>query len=361
MISLIVFIVTLGLLIIVHECGHFIAAKWMGVRVEKFSLGFGPQLIKKKKNNTEYYINAIPLGGYVKLAGDNLEECKGAKDEYFSKPPGKRFWIIFFGPLLNYVLGFLFFWLIFFAGYPTLTTRVGGVLDGYGAKDAGIMAGDRITAVNGMKVLFWEDLQDIIQAKTNEAKVTLSILRDNKKQELSVSVKEKKFYDPFGEARNVGLLGITPYYDEIVKVRHGFWESFFLGAKKTRQLTALTYKGLWRMLRGKLSVRESVTGPLGIFFLTSHAAGAGIIAVLHLIAVLSISLGIFNLIPFPVLDGGHILFLGIEKIRGKTLSLKIENFITRIGVTVLVSLAVIVTYNDIVRVFGDKILNFMGR
>jgi regulator of sigma E protease len=117
----------------------------------------------------------------------------------------------------------------------------------------------------------------------------------------------------------------------------------------------MTYKGLWRMITGKLSFRESVTGPLGIFYVTSKAASLGVIAVLHLIAVLNVSLAIFNLLPLPVLDGGHILFLGIEKIRGKTLSTKTEQIITQIGLTVIISLAVFVTYNDITRLFGDKI------
>jgi len=128
----------------VHEFGHFIAARINGVRVESFSLGFGPQIFKKKKNDTEYRISLIPLGGYVKMAGDNQLECKGKSDEYFAKSVGKRFQIIFLGPLLNYVLGFLFFWCILFVGYPSLTNKVGGLIDGYGAKEAGLVVGIRL-------------------------------------------------------------------------------------------------------------------------------------------------------------------------------------------------------------------------
>lgn len=345
-------------MMITHEFGHFAIAKRMGVRVEKFSLGFGPQLLKKKRNETEYCIGAIPLGGYVKLAGDNLQDFKGQNYEYLSKSPGERFAIIFFGPLINYILGFLCFWIIFFAGYPTLTTKIGGLLEGFGAKESGLQIGDKIVAVDGEKVIFWEELQKIIQSKKPDTNVKLSILRNNKEFIAIVTIKEKRIEDLLGQKRNVGLLGITPF-DEIIVVRHGFFESFILGLEKTWDLTTLTYKALLRIITGKLSMRESVTGPLGIFYITSKVASLGVVAVLHLIAMLSISLAIFNLLPFPVLDGGHILFLGLEKIRGKTLSVNTERIVTQIGITIIVSLAILVTYNDILKFFGDKMSEFL--
>ena len=360
MISFVVFLFILGILIIAHEFGHFIVAKRLKVKVEKFSLGFGPQIFSKKKHDTQYCINAIPLGGYVKLAGDNLEEYKGSSDEYLSKTPKQRAAIIFFGPLLNYILGFLFFWLIFFLGYPTLTSKVGGLIDGLGAKDAGIQVGDKIIAVDGKKVEFWEELQKIIQSKKTGAVVRLSILRDNKEYPIDVKIKEKELDTPLGQKRSVGLIGITPQ-DEIVIVKHGIIKSFILGINKTVELTIMTYKALWRIITGRLALRESVTGPLGIFYITSQAARLGVIAVLQLIAILSVSLAIFNLLPLPILDGGHILLLAIEKIRGKAISLKTERIITRIGLTLIISLAIIVTYNDLLRFFGDKISKFFNK
>ncbi len=358
MITTLIFLLILGVLITVHEFGHFIVAKKLGVRVEKFSFGFGRRLLVKKKNDTEYSISLIPLGGYVKLAGDSLEEFKNNPDEYLSKTPSQRALIIFFGPLLNYILGFLCFWLIFFIGYPTLTTKVGGLIEGFGAKDAGIQVGDKIIAVDGKRVVFWEDLQKAIQAEKAATKVLLSVLRDNKEYTIEVKIKEKKLDDALGQTHNVGLIGITPK-DEIVKVKHGFLESFILGINKTLDFTILTYKALWRMITGKLSIRESITGPLGIFYITSKAASAGMIAVLHLVAVLSVSLCIFNLLPLPVLDGGHIVLLAIEKIRGKQLSVKAERVITHIGFTLIVSLAIFATYNDLLRIFGDKLSKFI--
>ncbi|MBU0709322.1 MAG: RIP metalloprotease RseP [Candidatus Omnitrophica bacterium] len=356
--SLLIFLLVLGILIIVHEFGHFIAAKKVGVKVEKFSLGFGPRLLKKKVNHTEYTINAIPLGGYVKLAGDNLEEYKGKSDEYFSKSPGKRFQIVFFGPMLNYVMGFLVLWSIFFIGYPTFTTKIGGLLEDYGAKAAGLQIEDRILAVDGQEVYYWEDLQEIILNKKSES-VKLSILRDNQEFSLDVVIKEKEFQDPLGTKLSVGLLGIEPF-DEFVSIRHGFFESFLLAVNKTWAFTEITYRSLWRMITGKLSFKDSVAGPLRIFKITSDAANMGIIALMHLIAILNISLAIFNLLPIPVLDGGHILFLAIERLRGKALGIKAERIVTQIGMTVILSLIIFVTYNDFVNVFGDKISGFFN-
>lgn len=357
MIALLIFLFILGILIVVHEFGHFIIAKKLAVKVEEFSLGFGPAIFKKKRKHTQYCINSIPLGGYVKLAGDNLEEYKGGPDEYLSRPVGQRAAIIFFGPLLNYLLGILFFWFIFIIGYPTLTTKVGGLIDDMGAKQAGIIAGDKIIAVDGKQVNFWEDLQKLIYSQKNNSVVQVDVLRENKVRSIGVKIKTKDFNDILGRKRSIGLLGITPA-DEIVKVRHGFFESFILSTKRTWELTVLTYNGLWRMITGKLSLRESVTGPLGIFYITSKAASLGIVAVLHLLALLSISLAIFNLLPFPVLDGGHILLLAIEKIRGKAIGIKAERIINQLGFTLIISLAIFVTYNDLVRFFGDKISKF---
>lgn len=358
MFSVLVFICILSVLIVVHELGHFFAARRAGVRVEKFSLGFGPRLFKKAKGGTEYSVSMVALGGYVKLAGDNLHEYKGKPDEYFSQPPGRRFQIIFAGPLLNYVLAFFLFWLVFWTGYPALTSKVGGLLEGFGAKEAGIKAGDRITAIDGQKVEFWEDLQKIIQSKQDRSRVDVSILRDGEELSFDVRIKEEAVADQMGEERKVGLLGVSPF-DEVVIARHSFVESFFLGVDKTFRLTIMTYQGLWRMATGRVSIRDSVTGPLGIFYITSKAARMGIAVLLHLMAVLSLSLGIFNLLPLPILDGGHILFLGIEKIRGRSLSPKAENIVSQIGLAMIITLALFVTYNDIVRIFGDKISAFL--
>ena len=353
-----IFLSVLGVLIMVHELGHFLVARRVGVRVERFSIGFGFRLFSRKKRDTEYVISAIPLGGYVKLAGDNLQEYKGAKDEYYSKSPGQRAQVIFAGPLFNYILGFLLFSFIFFLGYPNLTTKVGGLREGFGAQAAGIKPKDRILAIDGKPVKYWEQLQRIIQEKKEADEVLLLVERDKEKLFFKVRIRQDNLDDTIGGKRTVGLLGITPD-GEFELVRYGFISSFLQGANRTWFLTVMTYKAFWRMLSGRLSVQESVTGPLGVFYVTSKSAKLGLIPLLHLLAILSVSLAIFNLLPLPILDGGHILLLGLEKLRGKTISLKAERWINQVGITIILSLALFVTFNDIARFFGDKIVKFL--
>lgn len=354
MLALAIFFLILSVLIVVHEFGHFIIAKKIGVRVEQFSLGFGKVLFRKKKNGTEYSVSAIPLGGFVKLAGDNLEEYKGKPDEYFFQPPGKRFWIIFFGPLLNYILGILLFWMVFFIGYPTLTTKIGSLLDGYGAMTAGLLVGDKIIAIDGEKTGNWEELQKVIYSRRAKESVKVTFIRQEKEQSVIVRLKENLLEDVTGQKRKASILGIKPF-DEVIEVRYGFFKSFGLGVTKAWDLTMLTYRALGRLVTGSLSMRESMTGPLGIFFITSKAAQLGAIAVLHLMAVLSLSLAIFNLLPLPILDGGHLALLAVEKIRKKALSIKAEEVINKIGLSFIIFLVVLVTYNDVMRNFGDKL------
>jgi regulator of sigma E protease len=353
MITFLVFIIVLSILIVVHEFGHFIMAKRMGVVVERFSLGFGPKILGLKKKETEYTICAIPLGGYVKLGGDNLDEYTGKTDEYLAQPPSKRFMIIFSGPLFNYILGIICFWLIFFAGYPALTSRVGGLIDGLGAKEAGIVAGDKIIKVENKEVRLWDELQRAIQLENTKAQLNITILRENKEINLKVKIKQEAIEDILGQKHRIGLIGIIPS-NEIQKVRHGFIPSFFLGVQKAVDLTNLTYKALWRMITGKLSVRQSVTGLPGIFYLTSKAASMGIISIIYLMAALSISLCLFNLLPFPALDGSYLLLLVMEKITGKYLSPKVERMVTQFGLAFLITLAALVTFNDLFRFYGDK-------
>ncbi|MFA5092669.1 MAG: RIP metalloprotease RseP [Candidatus Omnitrophota bacterium] len=358
--AIIIFILILSLLIIVHEFGHFMAARISGVRVEQFSLGFGPQIFKKKKGDTEYSLSLIPLGGYVKMAGDSQAEYKGAPDEYLSKSCGSRFWIIFCGPFLNYLLGFLFFWSIFLIGYPTLTAKVGGLIDGYGAKIAGLQVADKIIAVEDKKIDLWEDLQRQIQERKTKDSVTVTVLRGNQELIFKIPIKDKVVDDQSGKKRALGIIGITPF-DEIVEVKYGLFKSAYFSFRKVLNLTVLTYQGLWRLVSGKMSMRDSMTGPLGIYFITSNAAKLGLIALMHLIAILSVSLAIFNLLPLPILDGGHLFLLGLEKLRKKALGIKTEEIVNNVGFTLIISLAVFVTYNDIVRLYGDKLSKLISK
>ena len=348
MFSIIIFIIVLSILIIVHEFGHFIIAKRTGVRVEQFALGFGPRLLGWKKADTEYIICAIPLGGFVKLAGDNPDEFSGQSDQYLAKPVGQRAKIIFFGPLLNYILAFFCFWLIFFFGFPNLSCRVGGVVENFGAQRAGIQVNDLIRAIDAQEVKIWGDLQEIIQNKADRQIVTVSILRDDQELQIPVEIKQEKVDTVWGEKQAIGLMGIKPA-DEFIKVRYGLVESFFRGGDRLFYLTRLIFKSLAWMVLGKVSFRQSVTGPLGIFYITKEAAHLGIIPLIQVMAVISMSLAIFNLLPLPVLDGGHLLFLLIEKIRKRRLSSQTEKVITQIGFSMIILLIIFVFYNDLLK------------
>jgi len=349
MLSLVYFFVVLGVLIMVHESGHFAAARRVGVKVERFSFGFGPKLFSFKKGGTEYMVSLIPLGGYVKLAGDEPSEVKGKPWEFLSRSVSDRFKIIFAGPLLNYVLAFLIFSVVFMFGSPTLTTEVGALLKGYPASMSGLAVGDIIRAVDGKKVEYWEDMTEMIRKKT-DGPVTLSVERAGLAFDLGIKPTVRQAKDLFGKEVRIALVGIAPS-EKITKVKYGVIESFGMGFKKLTQLTYITYKAIWSILIGRVSVKESMTGPIGIFMITGKAAELGFIYIFHLMGVLSASLAIFNLLPFPVLDGGHIIFLALEKVRGKPLSVKTQETITNIGVSALVLLTIFIFYNDMLK-FG---------
>ena len=350
-------LLVLSPLIVIHELGHFLLAKKNGVRVERFSLGFGAALWKIKKAHTEYCVGSIPLGGYIKMAGDSLEDCKGRPYEYYSQPPGKRFQIIFFGPLFNYILGFMLLWTLFFTGYPASTTKIGALKEGFGAQKAGLQVGDKIIAIDGKKIVLFEDLQKIISRENTADTVTVTYLRGNEERSTPVQIRESSIDDSLGQKKSVPLIGVSPGDEEIV-LRFGFLESFGRAFSRCVDITVLTYKGLWYMVTRRISVRESVTGPLGIVDIISHARSLGLRALLSLAAILSINLGIFNLLPLPILDGGHIILLAVEKIRRRPLTAKAEEVITNIGFSMMMFLVVFVTYNDIVRMHGNKIAGF---
>jgi len=361
MLSLISFLAVLSILVIVHEFGHFIVAKKMGVRVEKFSIGFGPEIAGITKGETRYSVSAIPLGGYVKLSGETgAEGIKGEKWEYLSRTVAERMRIIFAGPLLNYILAFLIFSFVFMAGNPTLTSKIGKVMPGYPAESAGLKAGDRILSINGKDVIYWEDVTEIVHTNKNP-EIRLIVKRENAQVPVFVTPKSQDMKTIFGSRKNISIIGIAPS-DEIVYVKYGFLKSIYMGAEKLWTLTYITCRALWASITGAIPLKESMTGPVGIFYITGQAAKLGLVYLLQLMGVLSASLAIFNLLPVPVLDGGHILFLLIEKIRKKPVSLKMQESITQAGMSLLIVLMLFVFYNDFIR-FGifEKIVHLWKR
>jgi len=358
--SVIIFLIVLSVLIVVHEFGHLVIAKLLGVRVEKFSLGFGPRIVSYKRKFTEYSISLIPLGGYVKLAGDSREEFKGNEWEYFSKSPGERAAIVFFGPVLNYFLAFLFFYIVFLIGYPTLSAKIGDLLEGFPAATSGLLKEDKIIAVEGQRVADWEEMQEAINSKKTGS-IDIVALRNDKEIKFVIVPRIEKLKNFFGQKEAVRVIGIKPK-NEFIKLKYNFSDSFVMASKKLWMVTAVTFKALWRMITGGMSFKESVTGPLGIFDLVSKAWKLGINYLLLVVAILSASLAIFNVLPLPILDGGHLFLLGLERIRKKPLGPKIEDWINRVGFSLIVALAVFVFYNDLVRLgVMDKIVNLPGK
>lgn len=364
MISILAFIFVFGILIFVHEFGHFLLAKKNGVRVEKFSFGFGPKLIGKKIGETEYLISAVPLGGYIKMAGDEPgKEQKGAPDEFLSKSCGQRAQIVAFGPILNYLLAFLLFSLIFIIGSPTVTTKVGEVLEDFPAGEAGIRADDTILAVDGEKVEYWQGMAGIIHQKTEVKQIILDIKRGNEVFKIGLSPKIQESEDIFGQKTKIALIGITPS-EEMTELKYPLVKSFYKGGEKLLSLTSLTCKALWFIVIRRLSLRDSLTGPIGIFYFTGQAAKMGFVYLLNLMGLLSMSLAIFNFLPLPVLDGGHLFFLLLERLRKRPVSARTQQLATQAGMILLVTLMIFVFYSDLVK-FGvfekaSDWLNSMG-
>ena len=355
-----VFILVLSVLIIVHEMGHLITAKRLGVKVERFAIGFGPKIFGKKRGDTEYLLCLIPLGGYVKMAGDERSECKGAREEFYSKPIGVRSLIVMAGPIVNYVFAFLCFCVVFLTGYPALSTTIGELIDDYPAQVAGLAVGDTIVSIDGKDVDRWEEVQTYI-AKSQTSVLDFKVLRDGKEIRIPIAPTDKERENIFRQKIQSRFVGMSPAED-IVLLRYGPLESITLGGKKLWKITSTTYKALYLIVTGGMSAKDAVTGPVGIFYIINKAASMGISYVLYILAAISASLAIFNLLPLPVLDGGHLLLFGIEKIRGNPLPQKVDETIYKVGLSLIIFLALFVFYTDFLR-YGifDKIIDFAGK
>ncbi len=343
----IAFLVTLSLIILVHELGHFLVARAIGVKVERFSMGFGPRLLRIAGRQTEYVVCLLPFGGYVKMAGEGGEQEGPQRPwEYRSRSVGERMAIVFAGPFINYLVGFLLFFLVFVWGAPVVLPTIGETLKGYPAQEAGLLRGDRVLQVNGQPVQNWEELTRAIHQETVE--VRLLVERESKSFELTLVPQVSEAASLPGGRRRIGMIGITPLGDTVIQ-RYPVRQAFLKAGERVVSLTMLTLSAMGRILSGGLSLKESVTGPIGIFYITSAVAEQGLTSLLQLIALLSTSLGLFNLLPIPVLDGGHLAFLLMERLKGKPVSLQAQEMMTRVGLGLLVFLLVVVTYNDLIK------------
>lgn len=337
-------LIVLGIIIFVHEFGHFIFAKLSGIRVEEFSLGMGPPLISKKRGETLYSLRILPLGGYCKMSGETGDGQYNPQSEdpkrFDKKPPLVRLLVLVGGPLMNFLLAILIFSLIFaIIGMPMeVTTEVGSVIRGGPAEKAGIEEGDVIVSIDNQKVESWQDMVGIIH-QSSDKPLQLTIKRDGSFSTILVTPQ----YSP---EHKVGLIGIEP--TEVKSRNIGFFEAIKEGFLRTFLITKLTILSIIQMITGKASLSE-VTGPVGIVKMIGESARFGIVYLANLTALISVSLGLFNLLPVPALDGGRIIFVFFELLTGRAVNPVKENMIHLIGFALLITLMLFVTYRDILR------------
>lgn len=433
--GILTFILVLGVLIFVHEFGHFYFAKRAGVGVEKFSIGFGPKIAAFTRGETEYRIGLIPLGGYVKMVGDNPEEEKSGSDkEFLSRPIRDRLAIVAAGPVVNVIMALLLMPIVYMLGVqvPAFIVErpvIGYVVPGSPAAEAGLQAGDEIVSINGEKTPHWESVLSNTIAEPGK-RVEIGVVRGGAKMSVPVRLGTDETgaasfgvqppappvvgkVTPDSAAAAAGLqpgdvvvsingqavshwaamadriqqngasplalvlrrggaeqsLTITPQLDEdsgrpllgiqrdepLVTQQYGFFAAVGEGVRRVWMMTSQTFQILGKLLTGQLSVK-TLGGPIRIAQATSAAAESGLADVLTLMAFLSLQLGIMNLLPFPILDGGHILFMGIEAVRRRPLSRKALEISNQIGFVLLVTLMLVVTKNDIMAAWGSNIM-----
>jgi len=350
MTTLVATIFVLGILIFFHELGHFLIAKKSGIRVERFSLGFPPKMIGKKIGDTEYCLSWIPLGGYVKMAGEDPDETKiqGKPWEFMSKPVGIRALVVAAGPVMNLILAVFIFWgIIFFKGMQEIheeSTQVGLVASGKPADEAGIKPGDEIISINGVEVTSFLEMAQIIYQQV-EKPIEVKWTRDGKEYTAQITTFKDKVLNEEGEITEVGKIGIGPSYTTI---KVGFFKSFLEAVGTTIFILVESIKFIAGLITGTASVKL-LGGPLFIAQTAGQTAKTGFVNLLGFMALLSVNLSLINLLPIPVLDGGHLLFLSIEKIKGSPLSLKQRATMQQIGLAFLILLIIFVTYNDLLR------------
>lgn len=432
MTTILSFVIVLGILIFIHELGHFTVAKLVGVGVEKFSLGFGPKILGFTRGETEYRISILPLGGYVKMTGESVDEEVSDEDKeksFTHKPISRRAAIVVAGPIMNLVLAFVLLPIIYMIGvtvpayldlpaelgyvtqdeaaykaglrkgdivefvnngrvkkwedlititalsperdlkikyrrdgaliettltpepsksgagiggfFPPMAPRVAAASKGYPAKDAGIKEGDLIQSIDGVEITHWAELEGMVS--NSEKPLVFVVEREGERHEFEITPQ-------FNEEREVYMIGVSRSEDMVQK-RYGPVKAIAQGFKSAFVMTVKLFEIIKGLIVGQYSLK-TLGGPIMIAQVAGQAAESGLVELIGLMAFLSLQLGIINLFPIPVLDGGHLLFFGIEFARGKPLSDKVISITQQIGIALLITLMVLVTYNDIFRIIG---------
>ncbi len=345
------FIFVLGVLIFIHEFGHFLVAKKVGIRVEKFSIGFPPAIYSKKKGDTTYAIGIIPFGGYVKMAGENPQDgATGAPYEFMSKTVAQRAAVIFAGPFMNYLLSILLLiGLYYFGGKPLVdknVIQVGEVAaDGPAAK-AGLKAGDQIIAIDGEPMSNFDSLRIRINARV-EQPLVLTWIHEGDTITATMLTTSTHIPNAEGGVDTVGMIGFSQKV--IGYEKYGFVGSVRRGFIMAHVIVYETVRFIKQFVTGEVSPKM-IGGPLFIAQQSGKEAQKGASSFFFFMALLSVNLAVLNVLPIPLLDGGHLVFLAIEKIRGAPVSMKARSMAQQVGLILLLGTLVLVTYNDILRI-----------
>jgi regulator of sigma E protease len=354
----IVFVIMLTVLVFVHEMGHYLVARRNGVRVEVFSIGFGPEMIGwTDRLDTRWKISLIPLGGYVKMFGETLAPdepglagppltSEERQVSFHHKRLGQRAAIVVAGPLANFLFAVVIFALLFsIVGQPYTLPRVDSVLPGSAADQAGLLPGDLFKAVDGTPIERFEDLQQIVSQRP-ETPIEIVVERDGREVRLSATPTLNEFEDSFGNVHRIGQLGVKRHGKD--RVRHDPLTAVWQAGKETVRLTAATLSAVGQMIAGTRPVDE-LGGPLRIAKMTGDVLQVDPASMIWLMAYISINLGLINLFPIPMLDGGHLLFYVAEVVRGKPLGARAQEYGFRIGLALVLTLMVFATWNDLVQ------------
>jgi regulator of sigma E protease len=359
---LVPFLIVLTVVVFVHELGHFLVGRWCGVGVTAFSIGFGPEILGfSDKHGTRWKLSAIPLGGYVKFAGDAsgasvpdaaaLSQMTAAERavSFHHKSVWRRAAIVAAGPIANFILAIAIFAAITYVnGRHILAPRVEAIQAGSAAERAGFRPGDLVVSINGREIASFTEMQRIVSASADDT-LTIVVDRNGRQATLTAVPDLKEQETPFGKQR-IGLLGLQASRspEDLAHVNYGLFESLKLGTLETWYVIERTFTYIGRLIVGRESA-DQLSGPIRIAQVSGQVANlGGTSGLVSLVAVLSVSIGLINLFPIPLLDGGHLLFYAIEALRGRPLSDRAQEIGFRIGLAIVVMLMLFATWNDIV-------------
>ena len=358
--TVVAFIFVLTLIVFIHEYGHFIVARWCGVRVETFSIGFGREIVGwSDKRGTRWKVGWIPLGGYVKFEGDanaasmpSTPESEAVGKRSATNFHGKAVWqrslVVAAGPFANFILAIVLFSMVFAAvGVPVSVPRVDKVAEASAAEKAGVQPGDIIVSVNGVVIETFGDIQRVVMPRAGET-LPVVIQRNGAEVRVDLTPQATEVDDGFGGKVRIGLIGISSDQSARQFERKGLLESVKLGTIETWRVVEGTGHFIGRIFAGHGGA-DQLGGPLAIAQISGQAASMGFYELMRIAALLSVSIGLINLFPIPMLDGGHLVYYAIEALRGKPLGAKAQEIGFRIGFAMVLALMVFSTWNDIMR------------